>query len=344
LAAKGKAMQDLLVLSHEDFTQLRGELKTAGLDVCYTTQSARPIYRRWSSAGVHDVALLQQVARRRPTDASYRLASVRCTRPGNWFWPDRLSVTFHAVGATQDRALQEYLGSHPRYRQAQSRQESAGEAHLHTTPATYVQVALLLALITAFEVALLYFPEGLRPPRRAVLLVLVLLSILKFGMVVSFFMHLRYDHRLYAGLFVGGMIVAAGTVLALLALFREPSAAALPATATPTITAPPTLPAAVSARPGKTTGGQIFVRYGCGGCHTVAHMPTARGTLGPGLDDLAQRAARRIPGVPADDYIRQAVAAPGAYVVKGYFNLMPPLREQMHPQEFAVLLSWLLTL
>jgi cytochrome c oxidase subunit 4 len=338
-------MQDLLVLSHEDFTELRGELKSAGLDVCYTTQAVRPIHRRWPSEGVHDAALQQQVARRRPADASYRLASVQCTRPGNWFRPDRLSVTFHAVGATQDRALQEYLAAHPMYRQAQRRQESAGEAPLHATPATYVQVALLLALIMAFEVALLYLPEGLRPPRWAVLLVLVLLSILKFGMVVSFFMHLRYDHRLYAGLFVGGMIVAAGTLLALLALFREPSVAAPSVTAAPTLTAPSSLPAAARVTPGKTiAGGQLFAQYGCGGCHTVTDIPTARGTLGPGLDGLAHRAARRLPGMPADDYIRQAVAAPDAYVVKGYFNLMPSLREQMQPEEFAVLLSWLLTL
>jgi hypothetical protein len=69
-------MQDLLVLSHEDYTQLRHELRAAGVDVCYTAQSARPIRRRWSSARLSDATLLAQVARRRPPDPSYRLASV----------------------------------------------------------------------------------------------------------------------------------------------------------------------------------------------------------------------------------------------------------------------------
>jgi hypothetical protein len=127
-------MQDLLVLSHEDYTQLRCELKTAGLDLCYTVQSVRPIHMRWSPERVYDEALLQQVTRRRPADPSYRLASVHCTRPGNWFWPDRLTVTFHAVGATQDRALQDYLATPLMRRQVQSSRESVIGAQVHTTP------------------------------------------------------------------------------------------------------------------------------------------------------------------------------------------------------------------
>jgi caa(3)-type oxidase subunit IV len=97
----------------------------------------------------------------------------------------------------------------------------ATAAHGQATPGTYVRVALILALITAFEVAVMYVPHHLLPPRWTVLLVLLLLSMLKGGIVMAFFMHLRYDHRLYTGLFFGGLVVAAGTILALLVLFRE---------------------------------------------------------------------------------------------------------------------------
>lgn len=338
-------MQDLLVLSHEDYRQLRQELKAAGLDLCYTVQLTRPLRLRWSPGRINDATLLAQVAQRRPSDPSYCLASVQCTRPGNWFRPDQLTVTFHAVSATQDAALQDYLATHTLWGKARPSPEPVAATHLHTTPTTYVQVALLLALITAVEVAVLYVPASLSPPRWAVFLVLTLLSVLKFGLVASFFMHLRSDHRLYAGLFAGGMVVALGTILALLALFREPAPPAPPPSAAYSVPVQATPHVEVSAPVSQTTaGGQVFVQHGCGGCHTVASLPAARGTLGPPLDGLAQRATRRIPGMQAEDYIRQSVEAPEAYVVKGYLKLMPPMRDQMPPQEFAALLSWLLTL
>jgi cytochrome c oxidase subunit 4 len=337
-------MQDLLVLSHEDYTQLRHELKEAGLDVCYTAQSARPLRRRWSPERLQDAALQQQIAQRRPADASYRLASVQCTRPGNWLWPDQLTVTFHAVSPSQDAALQRYFDTYrARHQPSEVSSPAVGE-HTAATTATYVQVALILALITAFEVAILYVPDSFRPPRWALLLVLMLLSALKFGMVVSFFMHLRYDHRLYAGFFIGGLVVVVGTILALLALFREP---ARPGTAaivpTPVLATPPS--ATDVAVAGDTSAGQlVFQQTGCGGCHIVRGVTGADGSLGPPLDGLSIRAASRLPDVSAADYIRQSIEAPEVYVVSGYLKLMPALRSQMSAQEFADLLAFLGTL
>jgi len=215
-------MQDLIVLSHEDYLGLQRELKAVGLDVCYTAESVRPIRMRWSPERVHDTALLQQVAQRRPADASFCLASIQCTTPSTWLWPAQLAVTFHAVSPRQDAAFQQYLATYQLARSmARSSEPLLETAQAHATPATYLAVALMLALITAFEVAMLSLPEALRPPRWTLVLMLMLFSALKFGIVVAFFMHLRYDHPLYIGLFVGGLVVAAGTIMALLALFRE---------------------------------------------------------------------------------------------------------------------------
>jgi cytochrome c2 len=36
-------------------------------------------------------------------------------------------------------------------------------------------------------------------------------------------------------------------------------------------------------------GQQAFGKYGCGGCHTVHHIPQASGTVGPPLDGVAAR-------------------------------------------------------
>jgi cytochrome c oxidase subunit 4 len=278
---------------------------------------------------------------------------VEVSEPGTWLLPDTLTVTFHAVDATHDVALQHYLATHqigPTYEDSPELVEVDEE---HATIRTYIQVALLLAVMTVVEVAAFYLPEGLRPPRWALLIVLLLLSACKFGIVASFFMHLRYDHRIYAGCFMAGLVMAVSTILALVALFRDPSHISVtPATAE----ARPAVHASQQGQPSAQGGSplqaqatanaaeagkQIFEKLGCGACHLVSSIPSARGTVGPALDGLAQRADRRIPGMAGNVYLRQSIADPGAYVVQGYLKLMPALRSSMSDQEFADLVAWL---
>ena len=47
------------------------------------------------------------------------------------------------------------------------------------------------------------------------------LSALKFAIVVAFYMHLKYDHKLFRALFTGPLIIAMSTLLALFALFSH---------------------------------------------------------------------------------------------------------------------------
>ena len=86
----------------------------------------------------------------------------------------------------------------------------------HATVATYLRVAVVLALITAVEIGALYVP-GL--PAGALVTGLIVFSILKFGLVVAFFMHLRYDAKVLTALFVGPLMLACAIILALMALF-----------------------------------------------------------------------------------------------------------------------------
>lgn len=72
----------------------------------------------------------------------------------------------------------------------------------HPTPAMYWGIALFLAIVTAVEVAVPYI-SALDPVRVPLLLVL---AAVKFGTVVAFFMHLRYDKKLYRTLFLFGVI------------------------------------------------------------------------------------------------------------------------------------------
>jgi cytochrome c oxidase subunit 4 len=86
----------------------------------------------------------------------------------------------------------------------------------HATVRTYWMIAGVLALVTAIELSALYIP-GL--PSWLLVSSLLLLSALKFALVVGFFMHLRYDHSIFRTMFIGPLIIAIGIILALMALF-----------------------------------------------------------------------------------------------------------------------------
>jgi cytochrome c oxidase subunit IV len=86
----------------------------------------------------------------------------------------------------------------------------------HATVRTYVNVAIILAIITGLEVATLYVP-GI--PNVVLVLSLLVMSAVKFFLVVGFFMHLRYDHPILRALFVGPLIIAIAIIMAVMALF-----------------------------------------------------------------------------------------------------------------------------
>ena len=48
----------------------------------------------------------------------------------------------------------------------------------------------------------------------------MILSGAKFALVAMFYMHLRYDAKLFSALFVGGLVLAFGVGISLLALFK----------------------------------------------------------------------------------------------------------------------------
>jgi cytochrome c oxidase subunit 4 len=84
----------------------------------------------------------------------------------------------------------------------------------HASIGTYVRVAVVLTVVTALEFACIYI-GAVRPVLVPILLVL---SALKFALVVLFFMHLNYDSRVLTTLFVGPLVIAAGIGIALMTL------------------------------------------------------------------------------------------------------------------------------
>jgi cytochrome c oxidase subunit 4 len=94
-----------------------------------------------------------------------------------------------------------------------------GEVHEHPTWKQYKWVALILTVITIVEVWAYYIPSFVASP--VFVPALLIMSAVKFAIVVMFYMHLKYDHKLFRALFVGPLIIAAGTLMALLFLFGK---------------------------------------------------------------------------------------------------------------------------
>lgn len=96
----------------------------------------------------------------------------------------------------------------------------------------YVQIAMLLAVITGVEIVAI----GLPFTKWLLVTALVILSLVKFLFVIFYFMHLRWDKAFCTILFFIGLVLAGGTMWALLHLFA--AEASKPLTAASALDAP----------------------------------------------------------------------------------------------------------
>ena len=94
-----------------------------------------------------------------------------------------------------------------------------GEQHEHPTWKQYKWVALILTVITIIEVWVYYIPSFVAT--RLFVPTLLGMSAAKFAIVVAYYMHLKYDHKLFRALFIGPLIIAAATMIVLLFLFGQ---------------------------------------------------------------------------------------------------------------------------
>ena len=85
----------------------------------------------------------------------------------------------------------------------------------------------------------------------------------------------------------------------------------------------------------------VFVSKGCVACHTIQEIPSARGNIGPNLSNLGREAPTMKPGMSAQDYIRESILTPGAFLVPGYQNLMPSFQGQFTPEQLDALIDYL---
>lgn len=91
----------------------------------------------------------------------------------------------------------------------------------------FVQIAMVLSVITGIEIILVYLPFA----KWLIISSLVILSAVKFLFVIFVFMHLKWDKVFCTILFFIGLVLALGTVAALLALFGAEASTPLTAAA-----------------------------------------------------------------------------------------------------------------
>jgi cytochrome c oxidase subunit 4 len=77
--------------------------------------------------------------------------------------------------------------------------------HAHPGPGEYIKIALILAVVTAIEVGA-YYVTGI--PDGILSAALLGMMVVKFALVGLWFMHLRFDSRLFRRLFVTGIVLA----------------------------------------------------------------------------------------------------------------------------------------
>lgn len=87
--------------------------------------------------------------------------------------------------------------------------------HVEHSDWFYGKIAIALAAITGVEVAISYMDIG-----AAFMPILLILMAIKFLSVVSYFMHLKFDNRLFSWLFYTGVVLALGVYLAVLLTFH----------------------------------------------------------------------------------------------------------------------------
>jgi cytochrome c oxidase subunit 4 len=80
----------------------------------------------------------------------------------------------------------------------------------------YIQVAAILAFITALEIYASY-ADWLG---AAFIPLLIFMMVVKFAMVVLFFMHLKFDNKIFSWLFYSGLFLAVGVYVATLLTFK----------------------------------------------------------------------------------------------------------------------------
>ena len=221
----------------------------------------------------------------------------------------------------------------------------------HPTFKQYATIATILFAITIVEF-LIILPGDWRGQGWTIA-PLVILSAFKFAIVIMFYMHLKFDAPMFSIVFLAGLALAFAVGIAAIGLFgtftpsprafaaeravpfehheekpatdHAPVPTAVPVAPTPAsqpgppptaMPAPETTPVGAPVSADTSAGQAVFTgRAACHTCHAIEGVAT--GLLGPSLDGIATAAATRKPPLSAEDYIRESINEPDAFIWEG---------------------------
>ena len=107
--------------------------------------------------------------------------------------------------------------------EAQATGTEAHDAGHHPTIREYVNIAILLAVLTALEVSV-HFVEV---PSWLAFWGLVVLAIAKFAIVAGYYMHLKFDAKIFTRIFSFGIVLACAVfaLFLVISIFGTPGGA-----------------------------------------------------------------------------------------------------------------------
>jgi len=235
----------------------------------------------------------------------------------------------------------------------------------HPSFKQYVLIAIILFLITIVEFFIIFPKPHITGVPLAV--TLIGLSAIKFGIVIMFYMHLKFDAKMFTWVFLGGLALAFAVAVALLGLFGALEIQAQPREFAQKHAVPYTHGETVDdhgndggePKPdgGKMDGGvmpgggddaklalgkSMFTSKGtCLACHTIKGV--SNGSIGPDLTHIGVEGGARKPGMGAEAYIRESIENPNAFITPGFPPVMPPnLKANMTKDEYEALVAFLL--
>lgn len=87
----------------------------------------------------------------------------------------------------------------------------------HEAHPPYIKIAIVLAVVTAVEVAV---PQFLDLERSLMVTCLLILMFLKGAGVALYYMHLQFDSRIFTSLLVWPLVIATAMLIVFLIIFR----------------------------------------------------------------------------------------------------------------------------